>query len=311
MSSFFDFCSERGLILEHLSSRRWARTKTVDHPRKRNGAYYYDGDFGHVQNWATMDKTETWFADKESKGVDPDMVRRMEESRVAHDRRREEDAIRAEQKAAEMIAAATVYEHPYLADKGLPRVKGLVLDQTRFVIDQSRLVVHHTAQTLLVPMRTLAGRLVGLQTIEMEAGEWKKKMLFGTRAKGAVHRLGRGSKSILCEGYATGLSIDAALRMSPGGESVVVCFSAGNLVHVAGQMPPGTTVFADNDLSRAGQEAAEKSGCPWMMSDQIGEDANDLMVRSGLMAVASKVFALRRLSQNARQASKVTAGAIL
>ncbi len=280
-NSFVAFCQERGLIIEHLSMNRWVRTRTKTHPRKRNGAYFYGGDYGFCQEWSTMDACETWFADKESKGVDPDMARRMEESRVAHDRRREEDAIRAEQKAAEMIAAATVYEHPYLISKGLPAVKGLVLNQT-----------------LLVPMRTLSGRLVGLQTIEMEVGEWKKKMLFGTRAKGAVLKLGSTSEMILCEGYATGLSIAEALKNGSAGESVLICFSAGNLVHVASLLKSGS-VYADNDLSGAGQEAAEKSGFPWVMSETPGNDANDDFRLGGLI-VERNLMKLRRLRQNAR-----------
>ena len=43
-----------------------------------------------------------------------------------------------------------------------------------------------------------------------EERKWEKKMLPGMRAKGAVLRLGSAAPwlTILCEGYATGLSIE-------------------------------------------------------------------------------------------------------
>lgn len=274
MTSFVAFCQERGLVIEHLFSGRWVRTRTLDKPRKRNGSYFYQGSYGFCQNWSQMDRAETWFADKESK-FDPDILRRLEEAKERADRRRHEDALRAEQKASEMVSRAILYSHPYLASKGFHDAKGLVLDQT-----------------LLVRMEN-GGNLVGLQTIEMADGEWKKKMLFGTRAKGASLSLSRGTWPILCEGYATGLSIQEALKSTPMGAYVIVCFSAGNIVEIA-RKHPNARVFADNDVSKAGQEAAEKSGRPWVISDVVGEDANDLWRRDP-MALSSKLIKLRRI----------------
>ena len=267
MTSFIDFCSSRGLVIERLQSMKWVRCRTVDHPRKRNGAYWYEGRFGVAQNWATMDRAETWFQDSETKS-DPDMLRRMEEARLSNERRRFEDAIRASQKAEEMLSRAIPYQHPYLVSKGLPDVLGMVLDQT-----------------LLVRMEDLHGKLVGLQTIEMENGEWTKRMLFGTRAKGAVLRLNRGNNPILCEGYATGLSILAAVDRLKLDMSVVVCFSAGNLVYVAEKMPKGAMVFADNDVSGTGQDAARRTQLPWVTTDEEGTDANDLHKSKGLLSL--------------------------
>ena len=275
MTSFVDFCSARGLILENLSLHRWVRTKTVDHPKKRNGAYYFAGDFGHVQNWATMESAETWFADRVEK-TDPNVMRRLEESRQREDAKRDARALAAEQRAEEMLKSSTQYTHPYLAEKGRPNVKANVIDQT-----------------LLVRMENEDGHLVGLQTIEMVDGVWVKKMLNGMRAKGASMTIGRGRTPILCEGYATGLSIDAALRMSPSDCCVVVCFSAGNIIEVSKHHRNGL-VFADNDASNAGQEAAEKSGLPWVMSDTVGEDANDLYRRAPML-LAWKLTQLRNI----------------
>lgn len=271
--SFLSFCSERGLIVEHLTMGRWVRTRTKDHPKKRNGAYFFAGDFGHVRNWAEMDRTETWFRDREAK-PDPNMLARMEASRRAHDAKRERDAQKAAQTARDMISKASAYTHPYLISKGLPKVRGLVLNDS-----------------LLVPMRSSRNLIVGLQEIKMDAGEWVKKMLHGTRAKGARLVLGAGTP-ILCEGYATGLSIQAALDLSPNGMAAVVCFSAGNIVEVA-KILKGY-VFADNDLSAAGQKAAEQTGLPWCMSETVGHDANDVHRLRGLMAVRAIIQRMRK-----------------
>jgi putative DNA primase/helicase len=262
-------------LIEHLYMHRWVRTRTVDHPRKRNGAYLFAGEYGHVCNWATMEGTETWFRDKEAR-TDPEMLARMEASRQREDRKRHEDALRAEQTASEMISRAVQWVHPYLESKGLPEVKGLVLDGT-----------------LLVRMENEYGHLVGLQTIEMVDGEWKKKMLARMRAKGARLAIGRGDWPILCEGYATGLSIDRVLQSSRSRAFVVVCFSAGNIPEVA-KSYPNARVFADNDISKAGEHAAIKSGRPWVMSDTVGEDANDLWRRDP-NALAYKLVELKRL----------------
>jgi putative DNA primase/helicase len=237
-------------------------------------------DFGWAMDWAGTDKPIWWTTERVSTMTDQerlDMEQRMALSRARdaeETRRANAEAIgRAEQM---LSMAVQMKGFPYLSEKGLPDLKAPVLDQT-----------------LLVRMEDERGRLAGLQTIEMIDGEWKKKMLHGMRAKGACLRLGRGSDPILCEGYATGLSIDQVLQSMPSRLYVVVCFSDGNLVEVAKRYP-NARVFADNDASGAGQRAAERSGKPWVMSDLEGEDANDLFRRNP-MELAQKVRFLARL----------------
>jgi len=121
-------------------------------------------------------------------------------------------------------------------------------------------------------------------------------MLSGMRAKNAVHRLGSktASETWLVEGYATGLSVYHALRSIGSDASVVVCFSASNLVQVADQIKGQRFVFADNDESKTGEKSAEQTGLPWTMADTVGFDANDLHMKSGLFAVVGKIMQLRR-----------------
>ena len=52
-------------------------------------------------------------------------------------------------------------------------------------------------------------------------------------------------------------------------------------------------MFADNDMSFVGERAAQETGPTYCMSDHNGEDANDLLVRAGLMAVCLKLQHIR------------------
>ena len=117
-----------------------------------------------------------------------------------------------------------------------------------------------------------------------------KKFLPGGRAKGAVFRLGmpKASRPVLCEGFATGLSIDAALKRLPGEHAVIVCFSAKNLELVA-QDYRNAVVAGDNDMSATGEETAKRTGLKWTMPYEIGADWNDLHRNIGLHAVVERM----------------------
>jgi putative DNA primase/helicase len=85
-----------------------------------------------------------------------------------------------------------------------------------------------------------------------------------------------------------------ALKQMRLAATVVVTFSAGNLQFVASQLRGRRFVFADNDTSGTGQRVAGATSLPWTMSDVVGEDANDLHQRAGLMAVVKLVAKCRR-----------------
>lgn len=272
-------CRAHGLVVSDIEAGRWVRVPTVDHPRAKNGAYKYLGDVGWIQNHATMPEVATWRPDKhEVARIDVDRIRRETERYQAKVR---DGWSRAARHADELIRSATQAEHDYLHRKGFGDAPGLVLPDGR----------------LMVPMRHWrTNALVGAQIISWDstARHWDKKMIPGTRAKGAVLRLGRpqAPRSWLVEGYATGLSIEAAVRLLRLSDAVVICFSAGNLVHVAQQLGGGCVAFADHDESGTGERAAKAAGLPYVMSPVLGEDANDLHNRAGIFALAAMMVQL-------------------
>lgn len=210
-------------------------------------------------------------------------LRAQREAKAKIEDRRKADGYRfAAAKATVIIDRCKTATHNYLRSKQLPDALGLVT----------------TEEELFVPMRSLENNeLVGGQIIRWLMNErvWEKKMIHGMCAKGAVLRLGsrHSAETWLCEGYATGLSIEAALRRVSSNASVLICFSAWNMGHVAPMVSGKKFIFADNDVSGTGLRTATESGLPFCMSPIAGEDANDWHARSGVLAVAKAIMELR------------------
>jgi phage/plasmid primase-like uncharacterized protein len=191
-----------------------------------------------------------------------------------YNQRQRDGWARAGNKAALMIGSARADEHGYLQIKGLGDERGLVTED----------------DALIVPMRHWrTNALVGAQIIRWDEAErrYDKRMLPGMRARGAVFRLGgrAATRTWLVEGYATGLSVHAALRLQQSQDAVLVCFSAGNMTTVARELGGRLVAFADHDESGAGEQAAKAAQVPYVMSPVKGEDANDLHMRAGLFAL--------------------------
>lgn len=196
---------------------------------------------------------------------------------LAEARRREREFAEAQRKrqrqvateAAKLIEDSFLMKHPYLEAKGFPDVYGLV-----------------RGENLLVPMHD-ARWYKDVINVQQIAPDGTKRFLTGGRAGGAIHRLGarNARHTVLCEGYATGLSLREALDLLPGPSQVIVCFSALNLQRIA-PLYPGAVVAADHDRSGTGEQAARATGLKWMMPSEFG-DFNDLHLREGIFAVVS------------------------
>lgn len=272
--SFIQHAIAHGLLLEHaISDGRWHRVKTVDKPRKRNGAYLYDGRHGVVRNWATMHDYATYREDGTAERVSMRDYRELQ--RAAHERQAHRWAD-AQIIAQDMLKRAAWANHPYLARKGF---------STEFV--------WALEDELLVPMRDFKTNV--LNSLQRITSDGTKLFLSSGKAKGSVLKLGASNaqERWLCEGYATGLSLREALRDLRRSYQVIVAFSAGNLTHVAEQVKRPAFVFADNDESRTGEQAAIATGLPWVMPEVIGMDANDVHQTQGLRALVRLVLSVR------------------
>lgn len=283
MSEFVNFARAHGVEIRDLyPSEKISRCGTVDHPHSKNGAYFWDGARGFVWNWAAEAKAQ-WFNDASTQPWTDAEKAQWRARRAAAAAQQSGEHRRAALRAADMLHQAKPGEHNYLHIKGFAAMKGFVAANG----------------ALLVPLRSLdSNELQGLQMIRWISDErrYEKKMIPGMKAKGAVLRLGNqaASETVLVEGYATGLSVMAALRSVGLQASVLVCFSSANLVQVAPRVKGKCFVFADHDESDAGEKAAQQTGLPYCMSPFKGQDANDLHVKAGLVAVCALLMAVRR-----------------
>lgn len=290
--SFVDFASAHGLAIKRLhADGKIHRCPTHDKPRSDNGAYLLDGERGWIQNWAVSEEVH-WWNDPQAKPWSAEEKAAAERKRRDAAKERMRLAAKAADDAARMLgdaefvipdpgrewkpgrpAVAPVHGHPYLVRKGFALEPFYMNDKAE----------------LLVPMRDLQdySRLLGLQRI---AADGEKRFLTGQRAKGAVLVLGdlKDRDPWLVEGYATGLSVRMALRKLYRQSAVIVCFSAGNIEHVA-SLKFGTYVFADHDVSGRGEQAAKTTGLKWLMSPTEGQDGNDLHLADGIEAVCELI----------------------
>lgn len=260
---FLSFVRAHGILIDTVPPvGRWIRLPTQTHPRKRNGAVKFMGNFGFCQEHSTMQEVAVWRAEGESQAA-IERVQQVAQQAAQETERKQREAAA---KAAQMLAESELLTHPYMAAKGFPDERVNVLDGV-----------------MLVPMRV--GRdLVGAQQITAEGG---KKFIFGQRSSMAefVMTAGQDGVHVVCEGYATGLSVRAALATLRRPYYVHVAFSAGNMKKIAQALPSGLAI-ADNDASETGEKTCKEIGWPYWMSDTVGEDCNDYHQRRGLFALA-------------------------
>lgn len=286
--SFVDFARAHGVEIDPgklFASQRIRRCPTTLHPKKDNGAFFWDGERGWVFAWDGEARVQ-WWNDPHAKAWTDEEKRawamRRQAANADQQRKNENAALHAQM----LMRTAIPGPHDYLIRKHLPKSEGLVLPDGQ----------------LLVPMRNpFTNDLQGAQLIRWNPDEmvWEKKMVPGMKAKGAVLRLGprNAAETIFCEGYATGLSIEIAVRQMRLNAAVLVCFSDSNMVHVGTLLQKGRRyVFADHDKSGAGERAAQAMGLPYCMSPTLGEDANDLHARAGLMAVCGLLMKARAMA---------------
>ena len=256
--SFQDFARAHGLLIKDLILDRWVRVGTEDHPRKQNGAYIFDGHKGALINFAVHDK-HILFKSEEPFIPDPNAHAKKLAAKEEHELRQR----KAANKAAFILNNAVKEQHPYLIRKGFVD-KGLVWNDL-----------------LVLPMR-IFDNLVGCQLISQDG---TKKFLAGQRTKGASLVIDNKGRNILCEGFATGMSVRRAMKHLRERYTIHVCFSAGNMVEVAKNLRD-PLVIADNDPM--GIATAQKIA-PHYWVGEAGEDFNDTEQRIGTASAADSL----------------------
>lgn len=253
--TFLDFVRSLGIIIvDYPPLGHWVRLPTEDKPKHRNGTVKWMGDHGFAQNHATQTTVAVWKPNGEVVAIDRgDLSRRakavQKELLAGHKR--------AAEKAEWILSRCELATHPYLESKGFPDEMVNV-----WTADGARLLV--------IPMR-VRGEIVGCQLIDAQG---RKRFLSGQRTSDAAFVFDNRGPAVLSEGYATALSIRAALNAIKARYTLFVCFSAQNLVRIAAMQPPGLVV-ADNDGSGTGERVARETGWPYFLPPVVGQDFND------------------------------------
>lgn len=238
--------------------------------RKQNGWYVLTQDeagtiFGAYGDWASTEAKTINFCSKRLL---------TKEEIVVHDRKVKEIMEENDNYAREQLAWLIDFwpemeraseSHPYL--------------------ERKKVGIHGDIRTdgkhICIPMCDKDGNLRSMQKIP---GDGNKRFAEGLPTKGLRHVIHGDSRTYLCEGYATGASIHEAT-----GATVIVCFSANNLVPVSKDYP-NAVVVADNDASKTGEDYARKTGLKYILIPVEGMDANDYAVAYGLDALRKELI---------------------
>jgi len=255
---FEEFAKLHGLLIKDLILDRWVRVGTEDHPKKQNGAYIFDGHEGAIINFAVHDR-HIRYKSEEPFIPDPNAhAKKMVALREVESRQK-----KAAGKAAFIVKSAVKQQHPYLIRKGFFD-RGLVWNGL-----------------LVLPMR-VGDHLVGCQMIQEDG---TKRFLSGQQTKGASLVIDAKGQNILCEGFATAMSVRRAMKHLRERYTIHVCFSAGNMLEIVkGVRDP--LVIADNDPM--GIATAKKMSSRYWVGED-GEDFNDTEQRIGTVAAAESL----------------------
>jgi putative DNA primase/helicase len=274
--SFQQFAEQHGLIIDHIVHDRWTRVPTTDKPQSRNGAYIWDGNSGAIQNWAIHEKPVS-FKGKQEHRISMEDVRKK---RLKSDADRKLKNNRAIKTARDLLDNATKKPHPYMAKKGFPDFKVPVFTMGVVFPELAKY-----DGCMILPMR-IGDKLVGCQTISQDG---TKKFLYGQITKGAELVIDNKGRHILCEGYATAMSVRRALQAVKKRYTIHVCFSAANIIQMAEQYNT-CMIVADNDDT--GLRTAKKTGRSFWVSPVAGEDFNDYELRVGADVAGKSLIAI-------------------
>lgn len=252
---FYDTLIAHGFRLDAspVPGDEMKRCKTDAKPKRKNGWYKLalDGKKGWFGDFSTGLNAE-WSADATQIAILPRVSDEELKRRRAEAVRVTQHAIASAQKAWNNLSPMRAI-HPYIQAKNLT-VQGCdairVDNFSRWFRSwyKHKGTELHVCEDLLVLPMYRNGNIVSLQAIDSRG---KKLFWKDAPTKGAYLPLSRPGSTItiLTEGFATGL----ALFQSIPSCTVIVCFSADNLITVAGEIDIKgmAVVAADNDHATA------------------------------------------------------------
>lgn len=274
--------------------KSWYRIREWVSPKSQRPFYF--GHIGHKDQWHELETEAPEMTQDERARLQAERERAAMAEQAALGR---QAALAASRAQRQWLSAAEAGESSYLTRKG---VRG---ESCRYMGDAG------WEGWIIIPLYRYdetPARLVGSQKISPDG---VKRFNAGMAKKGAAVRLGDeprdGDTIWLCEGYATGGSIRAALAYS---SAVYVAQDAGNLIHVArilrARFPTSRLILAaDDDWRTEGnpgrtkaRAAAEAVGnahvvMPVFLDECRADketDFNDLHAREGLAVVAAQLL---------------------
>ncbi len=239
-------------------------------------------------------------------GLDPaarEQIHQQQEARAEQEHKQAEQLRRkAARRATSIPADIKQGVSPYLERKAL---SGLAMPLTQRVIAVGELT--YQPGSLVVPLWDEVGELVNVQLINTKGD---KRYLPGGQKAGAFHRIDGGELVAVVEGYASGLSVQAAT-----GATVYCAMDAGNLqavAEIAHRQHPEVRILlcGDNDegtegnpgKTKAEQAAAAVGGL--MALPPVAGDWNDYHQAHGLTKTQEAIMSASTAPATSNQMSE-------
>ncbi len=291
LTAFREAMAEHGLFPDEVcETRGFERFSTKNKPGEKNGYYSFQTSdnfgFGCFGDWA-RDLHVNWSSVNDGEMTVAERILFQQKSEQLATKREEErlESYKEARRRArrDLAGAMPVVSHKYLADKKVP-------SQPDFKAN--------SLGELLIPVYDVFGEVMSYQRI---AADGSKKFLPGGQVSGGMYFVKGDPNTIcICEGVATGLSIQQAT-----GFSVICAFNAGNLKTVSQSVrenhPHKIIICADNDVKTEGnpgvtkgKEAADavNGSCVYpLFSNGEGTDFNDLATLRGKDQVRAQITA--------------------
>lgn len=265
---------------------RWLNTDTLAGKKgKGDGRVKIQEHFVTAWNWQTGEKSTVSLRD----GLSAKEQRTIAQSVAKSKAKAEKDAQRAAGMATALMKAASLSSHQYLIAKGFRDEQAMTVS-ARIVreIVGDYIVPAGAGQAIVIPAR----RNTTMTSAQLIWEDGSKKFLFGGETGGTCHRIASGVFTWLCEGYATGLSVRAALKGLNIRATVLCCFSASNVAAVARGIQGRAFIAADNDKPLkqfdwlgTGEFYARQADLPYGMPAVVGTDFNDMHQQESIFAV--------------------------